>query len=132
MVAGPAVVGRGSHTLFELDGLNPGQFDQFKIAGDLNIMGSLSAWLWDNFQLGSNMRFLIADIGGARFGTFQGLGEGAFVGRFSGQDLFITYSAGNGSDIALFSAVPEPSALLLCLMPVIGLLSTRRSRSRAK
>jgi T5SS/PEP-CTERM-associated repeat protein len=129
---GALTLGSGSHTLMELGGLNPGQFDQFKIAGDLNIMGSLSVSLWDNFQLGSNMSFLIADIGGARFGTFQGLGEGAFVGKFSGQDLFITYSAGNGNDIALFSAVPEPSAFLLCLMPTIGLLSTRRSRSRAK
>ncbi len=127
---GALTLGSGSHTLMELGGLNPGQFDQFKIAGDLNIMGSLSVSLWDNFQLGSNMSFLIADIGGARFGTFQGLSEGAFVGRFSGQDLFITYSAGNGNDIALFSAVPEPSALILCLMPMIGLLSTRRNRSR--
>lgn len=127
---GSLTLGSGSHTLMELGGLNPGQFDQFKIAGDLNIMGSLSVSLWDNFELGSNMSFLIADIAGNRFGTFQGLGEGAFVGRFSGQDLFITYTAGNGNDIALFSAVPEPSALLLCLMPMIGLLSTRRNRSR--
>ncbi len=125
---GSLTLGSGSHSLIELGGLNPGQFDQFKIAGDLNIMGSLSVSLWDNFQLGSNMSFLIADVGGARFGTFQGLGEGAFVGRFSGQDLFITYSAGNGNDIALFSAVPEPSALILCLIPMIGLLSRRGSR----
>ncbi|MBL8853278.1 MAG: hypothetical protein JNK57_04815 [Planctomycetaceae bacterium] len=127
---GSLTLGSGSHSLIELGGLNPGQFDQFKIAGDLNIMGSLSVALWDNFELGSNMSFLIADIGGNRFGTFQGLDEGALVGRFSGQDLFITYTAGNGNDIALFSAVPEPSALLLCLMPMIGLLSTRRNRSR--
>ena len=129
---GNLTLGSDSHTLIELGGLNAGKFDQFKIAGDFNIMGSLSVALWDNFQLGSNVSFLIADIGGARFGTFQGLGEGAFVGKFSGHDLFITYSAGNGNDIALFTAVPEPSACLLCLMPMIGLLSTRRSRSRAK
>ena len=32
----------------------------------------------------------------------------ATVGNDRGIDLFISYGAGNGNDIALFSAVPEP------------------------
>ncbi|MBL8892413.1 MAG: hypothetical protein JNL67_20725 [Planctomycetaceae bacterium] len=128
IMEGNLTLGVDSHTLIELGGLNSGEFDQFKIAGDFNILGSLSVDLWNNFELGSNRSFLIADIGGTRFGMFEGLGEGALVGRFSGHDLFITYNAGNGNDIALFSAVPEPSALVLCLVPMLGLATARRRR----
>lgn len=123
---GSLVLGSGSDTLIELGGLNSGQFDQFNIAGDFDISGSLSVALWNNFELGSNMSFLIADIGGIRLGMFQGLGEGDLVGQVSGHDLFITYTAGSGNDVALFTAVPEPSAFLLCLLPMLGLAAVRR------
>ncbi|MBL8892412.1 MAG: hypothetical protein JNL67_20720 [Planctomycetaceae bacterium] len=127
---GNLTLGSDSHTLIELGGLNAGASDQFKVAGDFNILGSLSVAMWDNFELGSNMSFLIADIGGNRLGMFQGLGEGDLVGQFSGQDLFITYSAGSGNDIALFTAVPEPSSFLLCLLATLGLVASRRRTVR--
>lgn len=128
IIEGSLVLGSNSQTLIELGGLNTGEFDKFKIAGDFNILGSLSVALLDDFELGSNLSFLIADIGGNRMGTFQGLGEGDLVGQFSGRDLFITYTAGNGNDVALFTAVPEPSAFLLCLLPTLGLAAMRRRR----
>ena len=37
-------------------------------------------------------------------GAFTGLGEGDLVGTFGDMELFITYAAGDGNDIALFTA----------------------------
>jgi hypothetical protein len=56
---------------------------------------------------------LIADVVGVLSGQFSGLGEGALVASFGGQDLFISYAAGDGNDVALFTAVPEPGAGLM-------------------
>jgi T5SS/PEP-CTERM-associated repeat protein len=123
---GNLTLGTGSNTLFELGWLNQGDYDRFNIAGSLNILGSMSVTLWQDFQLTPNMSFLIANIDGNRIGTFLGLSEGAIVGNFSGHNLFITYGAGNGNDIALFTAVPEPGAIILCLMPLVGRTFLRR------
>jgi hypothetical protein len=46
--------------------------------------------------------FEILDIAGTRTGEFVGLGEGARVGNF-GTNLFITYAAGDGNDVALYT-----------------------------
>lgn len=123
-------LGSASHTLFELGGTGLGEYDRFEIAGNLALSGTMSVAMWDNFQLAPGMNFLIAQIGGNRSGFFAGFGEGARVGNFSGQDLFITYGAGNGNDIALFTltAVPEPGAALLCLSA--GCLACRFRRRR--
>ena len=48
------------------------------------------------------------------------LAEGARVGNFNGIDLFISYAGGNGNDIMLFSAIPEPGLSCLLAFAVIG------------
>jgi hypothetical protein len=45
-------------------------------------------------------------------------------------DLFISYGADGGGDISLFTAVPEPSSLLLVGLVAAGCM-TRRQRSSA-
>jgi autotransporter-associated beta strand protein len=112
----------------ELGGLLAGsEFDQFVVTGDANINGNLSVSLLNGFELSAGQEFLIGDIGGDLNGQFAGLGEGSLVGVFGGQDLFISYQAGGGNNIGLFTAVPEPSSAVLLLVGA-GLLTTRRSR----
>jgi hypothetical protein len=125
---GNVTLGSGSHTLFELGGLNYGDYDKMVIAGNLSILGSMSVSMWDNYQLSSGMQFLIMEVGGMRSGLFSGLGEGSLVGNFSGHNLFITYGAGDGNDVALFTAVPEPSALVLGSLAIAMAVQTRRRR----
>lgn len=108
---GNLFLGSGSNTLFELGGEGFGDYDKLVIDGNLSILGSMSVELWGMFQLGGGMNFLVAEVGGTRTGMFQGLGEGALVGNFGGHDLFITYAGGDGNDIGLFTAIPEPSIL---------------------
>ncbi len=48
-------------------------------------------------------------------GQYEGLAKGALVGNFGGEDLFITYTAGSGNDVALYT-IPEPTTLLLALL----------------
>jgi T5SS/PEP-CTERM-associated repeat protein len=118
-------------SFFELGGLNAGEFDQLLIDGDFNVDGSLFVSLINGHTLGANDFYLIGDVRGNLTGQFNGLSEGSLVGNFGGRDLFITYSAGNGNDIGLFTAVPEPSTLMLAgfFMPL--LLTQRRRRARA-
>ncbi|MFN3189001.1 MAG: autotransporter-associated beta strand repeat-containing protein [Aureliella sp.] len=111
----------------ELGGLLAGfDYDQLQISGDATIAGMLDVSLIDGFTMEVNQEFLIADIGGTLTGEFQGLSEGSLVGAFNDQDLFITYRAGSGNSIGLFTAVPEPSCLGLCLM--VGIAACIRQK----
>ena len=113
----------------ELGGLLAGlEYDQLQISGDAAVAGSLNISMINGFSLAKNQEFLIADIGGELTGEFLGLSEGSLVGTFDNQDLFITYRAGSGNSIGLFTAIPEPSGLGLGL--VIGLLILSRQRQK--
>src|SRR5690606_19428108 len=97
--------------LIELGGLVAGtQFDMLAVAGDALLGGELVVQLINGFVPQPGNEFLFLDIAGTRTGTFAGLDEGALIGNFGGTDLFITYQAGNGNDVAVFAvpaAVPE-------------------------
>ncbi len=117
------------NSFFELGGLASGAFDQLRIAGDLNLDGNLLVSLINGFSLAANEQFLIGDIGGNLTGHFNGLNEGSLVGNFGGQNLFITYAAGNGNDIGLFTtAIPEPGSGLILVGLITGLSFYRRRR----
>ena len=126
---GDLELGENTATYIELGGLLSGEFDQLLIGDDFLLDGILNVSLIDDFQLGFNQEFLIADISGTRTGFFDGLSEGDLVGNFRGQDLFISYGAGNGNDISLFTAVPEPGAVGLLGFLMLGMV-TRRNRKR--
>jgi hypothetical protein len=121
---GDVFLGTNATSFFELGGLGLGDFDRFEVAGDFILNGMLDV---DGFALDSNQEFLIADILGSRSGFFHGLAEGDLVGNFGGQELFISYRAGNGNDISLFTAVPEPGSAVVVALLAIG-ASIRRRR----
>ncbi len=124
---GNLFLGNSTNTFIELGGLGMNEFDQLLVTGDLNLAGDLFVSLLGTHSLGLNQQYLIGDIGGGLTGQFSGLGEGDLVGVFGGQQLFITYAAGNGNDIGLFTAVPEPSSLLV--FALAGSLLALRRRS---
>lgn len=127
---GDFFLGDSAGTFIEISGLDLGEFDMFDVAGDFGIGGSLDVSLIDGFTLGFGQEFLIADVEGSMTGMFNGLGEGATVGNFGGQDLFITYNGFSGNaGVGLFTAVPEPSSATL-LVVVCGITATLR-RKRA-
>lgn len=118
-----------STAVIEIEGLLDGEFDKFLIGGDLDIEGDLDVQLINFFELGLNQSFLFADVEGNRTGIFTGLGEGALVGNYNSVDLFITYAAGDGNDLALYT-VPEPNTAA-CLALGALLLAARRRRRAA-
>ena len=125
---GDLEMGVNTSTYIELGGTLSGEFDQLMIAGDFFLDGALDVSLLDGFNLGLNQEFLIADIGGSRTGFFNGLEEGGLVGNYGGTDLFISYGAGDGNDISLFTAVPEPGATCILIMLIGGCLIRRNRR----
>ncbi len=114
----------------ELGGLLAGiEHDQLVVESLLRLDETqLFVSLLDGYELGFGQEYLFADVRGTRQGMFANLNEGSLVGTFSGRDLFISYSAGDGNDIALFTAVPEPSTLWPLLL--IGLAFSRRRYRR--
>lgn len=124
---GNLFLGSSTSTWIELGGLDPGSFDQMIVTGDLNLAGDLFVSLLGTHSLGFGEQYQIADIGGSLVGQFNGLSEGALVGVFGGRELFITYGAGDGNGIALFTAIPEPGAGIL-LAAFAGIVLARRRR----
>jgi hypothetical protein len=132
LMDGNLYFGSGTDSYFELGGLGVGQFDQILVTGELGLAGDLFVSLIDGFRLTYNDQFLIADVGNSLSGQFLNFGEGSRVGTYNGIDLFITYAAGDGHSVMLFSAVPEPgyAALLSVLSIGIALHGNRRNRTR--
>jgi hypothetical protein len=116
----------------ELAGTTTGLFDQLFVSGDVNIInGSLSVSLLDGFTVSAGQTFDFLTLDGIITGSFTGLSEGSLVGNF-GQDLFITYLAGDGNDIALFSAsvVPVPPSVWLMGTGLLGLVGFSRRKAQ--
>jgi len=59
-------------------------------------------------------------------GQFTGLPEGALVQTIGGVDLFISYAAGDGNDVALYTTVPEPTTAAMLALAALGLAARRR------
>ncbi|MES9970944.1 MAG: VPLPA-CTERM sorting domain-containing protein, partial [Candidatus Thiodiazotropha sp.] len=117
----------------EIGGTNSGEFDQLFVTGDVVLdSGELLVSIIDDFTLsqGQTYDFLIAD--GSVTGTFLNYVEGSLIGNF-GVDLFITYQAGDGNDIALYtSPVPLPAASWLLLTGVVGLFGFSRKSNKSQ
>ena len=64
--------------------------------------------LIDDFKIERGQQFIISDVGGDLSDEFKNLGEGSSVGLFDSMysepiDLFISYQAGDGNDICLYT-----------------------------
>ena len=115
--------GGGDHAITE--------FDWIDVTGNVELAGLLHVELIDGFEkrINRGQVFEFLRVGGTLSGQYEGLGEGALVGNFGGQDLFITYGGmGDGGGVALFTnAVPEPTTVLIWSM-LAGLGITVRRR----
>jgi hypothetical protein len=117
-----------SSLLIELGGTAVNQFDSVLVNVNATLGGNLVVAARDGFKLDFNQRFLIVNVIGSASGQFAGLNEGAQVGVFNDRPLFITYKAGNGNDVALFTAVSEPTSSTAGLMAFVALISSRAVR----
>ncbi|MGN6724711.1 MAG: beta strand repeat-containing protein [Tepidisphaeraceae bacterium] len=128
-------------TAFSLNGTE--QYDRLKLtsaSGSHTIAGTLAVDLLNGFTLTDNEAFGILQLDDAalRSGTFTGLTtDGALVGTFGGQNLFITYSGSfgdagaisttGGNDVVLYTQqTPEPAALGLLGGAAMMLVRRRR------
>lgn len=102
--AGELTLGSNTTTFIELGGLLLGEYDRFTVADDLNLDGDLMVSLLDDFTLEVSAEFIIAQVDGNLSGAFSNYADGDLVGTFDGTDLFIDYDAGDGNDVALFTA----------------------------
>lgn len=82
-------------------------YDRLTVAGDVTLGGTLDVSLLEGVALDSGMVFEIVEVGESLAGQFANLDEGSLVGNF-GKNLFITYQAGDGNDVALFTAPSLP------------------------
>ncbi len=87
----------------ELAGIASGEFDRICVEGDTSLSGSLSVNLIDDFKLDVSQQFLILEVAGVASDKFFSLSDGDLVVVYDGVELFITYTAGDGNDVALFT-----------------------------
>ncbi|MEL7472778.1 MAG: hypothetical protein AAGK04_05610 [Planctomycetota bacterium] len=123
---GDITLGALSETLIELGGTARGAYDSLHAAGAIALGGELAVDLINGFELGINQRFLIFEGDGVVTGLIGGLAEGELVGTFGGVDLFISYLAGSGDDVALYT-IPSPSGVGIA---AVGLLAAGARRRR--
>ena len=86
--------------------------DFIDIDGDALLGGRLRIKLINDYILKPGKEHKIIDISGEQFGSFKNYSEGDLVKakRHKGQDLFISYTGGDGNDVVLYTKnVTEPS-----------------------
>ena len=106
----------GGSIQFELGGESDANRDRLgsehdfvDITGDLIIHGGeLDVALIENFKIQQNQEFIITKLDGELTGHYDGLKEGASIGKFESIhgfkiDLHISYAAGDGNDISLYT-----------------------------
>ncbi|MEL7472777.1 MAG: GC-type dockerin domain-anchored protein [Planctomycetota bacterium] len=101
-------LGPASTTLFEIGGDQLGAFDRFEVSGNVVIEGFLGVATVNGYALEPGRVFEIIDVGGMLTGAFRDQPEGSLVGIVDNVPLFITYAAGDGNDVALFTD-PDPT-----------------------
>ena len=95
-------IGAGGTLSAEINGTTPGsEYDQFVVTGTVDLSGAtLAATLGFTPAAGSSFILIDNDGNDPVVGTFAGLPEGATV-NVNGVAMSITYTGGDGNDVAL-------------------------------
>jgi hypothetical protein len=130
----------GSTLSAEVLGLTAGSgYDELTTSGPVALAGSLALSFGTFTPTGHDILFLVNNTGtGSTSGMFQ-YADNAYVGAYDGFNWYITYDASNavtpslngGNDVAIYSAVPEPSAVVLLLVAAAAFVYYRSLRRRA-
>ena len=113
----------------EIGGDESCDYDAIDVTGRLVLGGTLNVSFMEDFTLGRCHEFVFAR-GEDVVGEFTEYPEGTLVGQVGTRDFFITYTAGDGNDAAIFSPVLLGDVNLdqvvnfLDISPFISLLST--------
>ncbi len=105
-VGGNLTMATGDSLSIRLGGALPGDFDTLTVGGNTGLAGALNVSLQGGFTPSPGDVFEFVEVGGLLTGEFNGLTENALVGNFGGTDLFVTYTGGDGNDVALFAPIP--------------------------
>lgn len=89
----------------ELGGTTTGDYDSLYLEGNVELDGLLGVSSLGGFVPDYGDSFVIVQIDGVQTGQFTGLSEGQLVTTIGDIDLFITYTAGDGNDVALVNSV---------------------------
>jgi hypothetical protein len=104
-------------------------FAALRVMGSLQLGGALAVTMAESFELKPNQSFTVITAMSGITGEFQGFEEGALVGNYDGADLFISYRGGQGSDVVLTTAIPEPTFGLIAVSLLgLGALGNRSRR----
>ena len=104
---GNLVLGQSARTHIELSGVMPGEFDRLDIAGEATLDGELVVEILPGFEPSLGDRFEFIRVDGSRTGEFVGLPELSVVRTLPDFNLLISYEAGDGNDVALFTAIGD-------------------------
>jgi hypothetical protein len=121
----------GATYLVELNGTAVGsQYDQTNVTGSV-ILGDATLSLSLGFTpiVGTTFEIISNDLNELVSGTFLGLSEGAAF-TAGGQMFTISYQGGDGNDVVLTSAVPEPGTWIFVAMSGAALVVSARRRSQ--
>ena len=99
----------GGTLAIDLASYSVGTYDQLDVGGNLLLAGgNLTLLPQAGFSVAQGSVLDLVNVQGSRSGTFSNLAEGASV-SLGGSNLNLTYTAGNGNDIALVSALTPGS-----------------------
>lgn len=106
--------------------LDDAAFDRLLITDDAVLDGGLTLSPTVGFAPDLGDVYKILDVADTISGQFTGLPEGALAQTIGGVDLFISYAAGDGNDVALYTTVPEPTTAAMLALAALGLAARRR------
>ncbi|MEX2671409.1 MAG: hypothetical protein WD294_04780 [Phycisphaeraceae bacterium] len=142
---------------FELFGQVAGEsYDQLIVHGDGTFEGDLSLIFGESFQPSNEREWLLVDMREALDTELPGVAEWLFeeihvagldvftgdfdaasqmrhaddllLGAYNDHALFLTFEGGQGSDLMLYSVIPEPGSALLLAAGLLVLARRRRMR----
>ena len=104
---GGCIASLGPSAQFDIELRSNSSFDAIVNVANLNLDGNLNISLGNSFTLSGGLEFMICEINDLRNGQFNGLDEGDIVATLGGVDLLISYTAGNGNDVALYTEIEQ-------------------------